>query len=260
MSASFHQLRGPHYLLRGLSLITERDLRLFVLIPLAINLLLFGGAFYWLYLQLDQLFTWFESQIPSFLQWLSYILWPIAVLTIVVLFSFIFTSVANFIAAPFNGLLAERVELKLTGSEINDEGWLDLIKDTPRMLSREIHKMGYYLPRALACLLLFLVPVIGQTLAPLVWFAFSAWMMAIQYCDYPFDNHKVDFDLMRRSLANKRALNWGFGASVTVCSGVPFINLLVMPVAVCGATALWVDHYAQLRTGPVSKCTKLDLG
>lgn len=253
MSAPAHIISGPHYLLRGLSLIFQRELRLFVLIPLIINLLLFGGAFYWLYLQLGQLFIWFEQVTPSYLQWLSYLLWPLALITITVIFSLLFTSVANFIAAPFNGLLAERVELKLTGVPLDDSGWWGLIKDTPRMLARELHKMLYYLPRALGCLLLFLVPVVGQTLAPLVWFGFSAWMMAIQYCDYPFDNHKVDFDNMRRALASKRQLTLSFGAVVTLCSGLPIINLLVMPVAVCGATALWVDHYDQLRAGPVSK-------
>ncbi|MBR9858216.1 MAG: sulfate transporter CysZ [Gammaproteobacteria bacterium] len=253
MTATYHTASGPQYLLRGLSLIREQDLRLFVLIPLAINLLLFGGAFYWLYLQLGELFSWFEGAVPDYLQWLSYLLWPLAIITIAVVFSLIFTSFANLLAAPFNGLLAERVEQKLTGKKLPDSSWAALIRDTPRMLGREVRKMTYYLPRAIGCLLLFLVPAFGQTLAPLIWFAFSAWMMAIQYCDYPFDNHKIDFDLMRRSLAQKRRLSWGFGASVTLCSGLPFINLLIMPVAICGATALWVDHYPQLRTGPVSR-------
>ncbi|MBM7454416.1 CysZ protein [Oceanisphaera litoralis] len=253
MPATYHSASGPQYLLKGLSLIREPDLRLFVLIPLAINLLLFGGAFYWLYLQLGQLFSWFEGAIPDYLQWLSYLLWPLAIITIAVVFSLMFTSVANLLAAPFNGLLAERVEQKLTGKTLPDSSWAALVRDTPRMLGREVRKMTYYVPRAIGCLLLFLVPAFGQTLAPLIWFAFSAWMMAIQYCDYPFDNHKIDFDLMRRSLAEKRRLSWGFGASVALCSGLPLINLLIMPVAICGATALWVDHYPQLRTGPVSR-------
>lgn len=42
-------------------------------------------------------------------------------------------------------------------------------------------------------LLLYFVPGIGQTVVPVVWFLFGAWMLAIQYCDYPFDNHKVGF-------------------------------------------------------------------
>ncbi|ART79918.1 sulfate transporter CysZ [Oceanisphaera avium] len=253
MSAPAHIARGPHYLIRGLSLILEPDLRLFVLLPLAINLLLFGGAFYWLYLQLDTLFGWFVQTTPNYLQWLRYLLWPIAIITIMVVFSFIFTSVANLIASPFNGLLSERVEMKLTGQPLPDESVWGLLKDTPRMMAREIHKIGYYLPRALGCLLLFLIPVIGQTLAPVLWFLFSAWMMAIQYCDYPFDNHKIDFIVMRQALGQKRQLNLSFGASVALCSSIPIINLLIIPAAICGATALWVDHYTQLRTGPVSK-------
>jgi CysZ protein len=24
---------------------------------------------------------------------------------------------------------------------------------------------------------------------------------------------------------------------------IPIVNLIVMPVAICGATALWVEHY-----------------
>lgn len=260
MSAPSHLASGPHYLLKGLSLILEPKLRLFVLVPLTVNLLLFGGAFYWLYLQLDALFEWFNSMMPGFLQWLSYLLWPLAVITVLVVFSLLFTSVANLIAAPFNGLLAERVELKLTGSPLSDDGWLGLVKDTPRMVAREIHKLAYYLPRAMGCLLIFFIPVVGQTVAPFIWFAFSAWMMAIQYCDYPFDNHKIEFDRMRHELAKKRGLNLGFGASVALCSSLPLVNLLIIPVAICGATALWVDHYDQLRTGPVSRCTKLDLG
>lgn len=253
MSASYHSASGPQYLLRGLSLIWQPELRLFVLIPLLINLLLFSGAFYVLFLQLGGVFAWLEGHTPDYLHWLGYLLWPLAVVSIVVVFSLLFTSVANLLAAPFNGLLAERVELKLTGTPPPDNGWVGLLKDTPRMLGREWRKMMYYLPRALGCLLLFLVPAVGQTLAPLVWFAFSAWMMAIQYCDYPFDNHKVDFTLMRRELAGKRRLSWGFGAGVALCSSLPFVNLLIMPVAVCGATALWVDHYPQLRAGPVSR-------
>ncbi|WP_375055800.1 sulfate transporter CysZ [Zobellella sp. DQSA1] len=253
MPTAYHTTSGPGYLLKGWALMWERDLRLFVLIPLAVNLVLFGGAFYVLYIQLEQLFAWLEQAMPDYLQWLSYILWPLAVLTIVVLFSLTFTSIANMLAAPFNGLLAERVEQKLTGVAQNDSGWLGLIRDTPRMLGREWRKLAYYVPRAIGCLLLFLVPAFGQTLAPVIWFAFSAWMMTIQYCDYPFDNHKIDFRLMRRALAEKRQLTWGFGASVTLCSSLPFVNLLVMPLAVCGATALWVDHYPQLRTGPVSR-------
>ncbi|PJG58898.1 sulfate transporter CysZ [Aeromonas cavernicola] len=236
-------LSGASYFLRGFSLIRQPGIRTFVLIPLLVNMLLFAGAFYALLMQLDGLFAWLDQQIPSWLSWLDYLLWPIAVLTILVVFSFIFSSVTNWLAAPFNGLLAEKVEQILTGEAPNDSGMLDVVKDVPRTFGREWIKLKYYLPKALGCLILFLIPVIGQTLAPLLWFLFSAWMMAIQYVDYPFDNHKIDFITMRDALKQQRGKSLSFGALVTLCAAIPFVNLLVMPVAICGATAMWVDHY-----------------
>ena len=67
-------------------------------------------------------------------------------------------------------------------------------------------------------------------------------MMAIQYCDYPFDNHKIDFNQMRQRLTEHKGKSYSFGLAATLISMVPLLNLVLMPVAICGATALWVDH------------------
>ena len=88
---------------------------------------------------------------------------------------------------------------------MNDTGMLDVVKDVPRTFGREWTKLKYYLPKAIGCLILFLIPVVGQTLAPVLWFLLSAWMMAIQYVDYPFDNHKIGFITMRDAL---KATSW----------------------------------------------------
>ncbi|MGL5039105.1 MAG: sulfate transporter CysZ [Aeromonas sp.] len=240
---------GADYFLRGFSLIRQPGIRTFVLIPLIVNFMLFAGAFYALLLQLDGLFVWLHLQIPAWLSWLDYLLWPIALLTILVIFSFIFSSVTNWIAAPFNGLLAEKVEQILTGQPANDSGMLDIVKDVPRTFGREWIKLKYYLPKAIGCILLFFIPVVGQTVAPILWFLFSAWMMAIQYIDYPFDNHKIDFITMRDALKQRRGKCLSFGALVTLFSAIPVVNLFVMPVAICGATAMWVDHYRSEQLG-----------
>jgi CysZ protein len=150
----------------------------------------------------------------------------------------VFGTLANWIAAPFNGLLAEKIELHLTGQSLGDSGLIDIVKDVPRTLGRELSKFTYYLPRAIGFLLLFFIlPVAGQVL----WFLFSAWMMAVQYCDYAFDNHKISFTEMRRTLQSSRANCFSFGIAVSIGSMIPIVNFLVMPVAVCGATAMWVD-------------------
>ncbi|GAB3038431.1 sulfate transporter CysZ [Bowmanella dokdonensis] len=235
---------GAAYFFQGFELIRTKGLKRFVFIPLAVNLLLFAVAFYFLLQQIDSAIVWLMDLIPNWLdwmkEWLAYFLWPLAVIIILVTFSFIFSSLANWLAAPFNGLLAEKVELHLTGHPLAEGGMLAVIKDIPRTLGREWIKLVYYLPRALGFLIIFfLLPVFGQ----LIWFLFTAWMMAIQYCDYPFDNHKVPFKVMRTALAEDKSRAFSFGVMVTLFAMVPIINFLVMPVAICGATAMWVDKY-----------------
>jgi len=236
-------LSGIGYLLKGAKLLSHPKLRVFVIIPLLINIVIFASAFSFLFFGITGWIESYMDQVPSFLSWLTYILWPIIIVSILFSFSFIFSTVANLIAAPFNGLLAEKTENLLTNSSINDDSFADLFKDLPRIFKRECQKWLYFIPRIIGCLLLFLIPVIGQTIAPIIWFIFAGWMMAIQYADYPFDNHKVSFAKMKQVLATKLGKNITFGMIVSFCTSIPVINFIIMPIAVCGATAAWVDIY-----------------
>nr|WP_038381471.1 sulfate transporter CysZ [Pantoea sp. IMH] len=236
---------GIHYFSQGWKLVTLPGIRRFVIMPLLINILLMGGAFIWLFWQLGQWLPALMSHVPEWLQWLSYLLWPLTVLSILLVFSYFFSTLANWIAAPFCGLLSEQLEAKLTGVPLPDSGWAGMVKDIPRIMKREWQKFAWYLPRALVLLLLYFIPGFGQTVAPILWFLFSAWMLSIQYCDYPFDNHKISFAQMRTALKRNKADNLQFGALVSLFTLVPVLNLVIMPVAVCGATAMWVDRYRQ---------------
>ncbi len=237
------KVNGIHYFAQGWQLISRPGIRRFVILPLLVNILLMGGAFWWLFNRIGDWVPQLMSHIPDWLQWLSYLLWPVMVISVLLVFSYLFSTLANFIAAPFNGLLAEQLEANLTGNPLPDTGIMGIVKDLPRIMAREWRKLAYYLPRALVLLLLYVIPGIGQTLAPVLWFLFSAWMLSIQYCDYPFDNHKVSFQHMRSALRQNKVDNLQFGALVSLFTMIPFLNLVIMPVAVCGATAMWVDRY-----------------
>ena len=184
-----------------------------------------------------------ELVMRVWLSFLQYILWPLFVVLVALMVFFTFTMLANIIAAPFNGLLAEQLEARLTGATPPDTGVLGIMKDVPRIMKREWQKLAWYLPRAVVLLLLYFIPGIGQTVAPVLWFLFSAWMLAIQYCDYPFDNHKVSFKTMREALRTRKVTNMQFGALASLFTLIPVLNLVIIPVAICGATAMWVDCY-----------------
>ncbi|MGF1907997.1 sulfate transporter CysZ [Vibrio kasasachensis] len=234
---------GFGYFFHGIELALSPGIRRFVLMPLLVNIILVGGALFYLFSHLDNWINQWIGQLPEFLSWLSYILWPLLVLTILATFSYFFSTLANFVAAPFNGLLAEKVEEYLTGQKINDDGILSVVKDTPRVLAREWRKLLYVLPKAIGLFLLLLIPALGQTIGPILWFIFTAWILAIQYCDYPFDNHKVNFNEMRYNLKQKQGKAYSFGVLVSLFTTIPILNLIVMPVAVCGATSMWVSEF-----------------
>lgn len=231
---------GAGYFFKGFELIKQKGIRRFVFIPLTINVILFSVAFYFMYLQLEHYIPSLIGWLPSWLDWLSVVIWPLAVLTILVVFSFLFSTLANWLAAPFNGLLSEKIEALLSGQTAPQGSNLDIIKDIPRTLNREWQKLRYYFPRAIVFFIgMWFLPVIGQ----IIWFLFIAWMMAVQYKDYPFDNHKVPFDVMTQALKQRQGLSYSFGITVALFSMIPIVNLIVMPVAICGASAIWVDHY-----------------
>jgi CysZ protein len=150
-----------------------------------------------------------------------------------------FTTAAYWLAAPFNGVLAERVKKHLSGQTPSNDNFIAIVKAIPHTLSREWQKLIYFIPRFIGYFLVGLIlPGIGQV----IWFLFIAWVLAIQYCDYAFDNNKYNFDYMRHVLRQNKAACFGFGSMISIFTMVPILNLLVMPVAICGATAMWVEH------------------
>lgn len=237
------------YLLKGMKLIKQPKLMAFIVIPLLINLVVFSVAFWFLFSNINAWVDGYIAKLPAVLTWLTYILWPLLAFMILFSFSFVFSTFANLIASPFNGLLAEKTEILLIGEAINNDGIRDLMKDLPRIFQRELHKMCYIVPRMLGCAILFLIPGFGQIIAPIIWFVFGAWMMTIQYADYPFDNNKITFYDMKAALRKRPAKSLIFGMLITFFNTIPIVNFIIMPIAICGATAFWVDIYKpQFRT------------
>ncbi|MCE0912906.1 sulfate transporter CysZ [Pseudomonas sp. NMI760_13] len=233
-------LSGPQYLREGLKLVLSPNLRLFVLLPLAVNLLLFGGL---IYFAGHQFSLWVDTLMPTLPDWLSfltYILWPLFVALVLLMVFFTFTLLANIIAAPFNGFLAEKVEVVVRGQDnFPPFSWAELVAMVPRTLSREMRKLGYFLPRAIGLFILSFIPVANVIAAPL-WLVFGIWMMAIQYIDYPADNNKMSWQDMLAWLRQKRWQSMGFGGITYLALMIPGVNVLMMPAAVAGATLFWV--------------------
>jgi CysZ protein len=238
-------IKGVGYLFRGFGLLTKPGIRRFVIVPLVVNVLLFAMAIALLVSQFDDWVAYALSYLPSWLSFLDWLLWPLFALTILIMVYYGFSIMANFIAAPFNGFLSEKVEQLYRGEQVTEEGWGEVIKIIPQAIGRELSKMMYYLPRALILFAFTFVPLLN-VVSPLLWLLFGAWMMSIQYCDYPMDNNKVPFKRMTQLLAERRLTSISFGGIVQIGSLVPILNLIVMPAAVIGATLYWLEEHVHI--------------
>jgi CysZ protein len=234
--------RGAGYLTRGARLLTHPSLRLFVLIPLAINILIFGSLIGIGFSYMSDLMDWMLSLIPAWLDFIEWILWPLIGITVSLITGYLFTTFALIIASPFNALLAEKAEELITGRRVDSlEGAGAALLAVPRGVLREITKLLYYLPMALFVLLISFIPGVGAV----AWLLLGAWMMSIQFVDYPMDNHQMSFAEVKAAVRSRRLSSMGFGGLVALCAGVPLVNFFVVPAAVVGATLLWCEELDQ---------------
>ena len=231
-------IRRSGYLLLGFNRLKEPGIRWFVLGPLLINILVFGGAGWFAFHEFGRWVNYLFSFIPHWLDFISWALWPLFTLLVIVIIYFTFTMIANIIASPFNAFLAERIQSDYGFKAQSD--WRELLLLVPVALSREGKKLLYYLPRVLILLIVSFIPVVNL-LSPVLWFIFSAWMMTVQYADYAADNRKVSFKTMLIQLKRNRGRSLAFGTLTLLCTMIPVVNFIVMPAAVIGATCLWEE-------------------
>lgn len=239
-SAQKAPFSGLDCLLEGAKLLRRPDLRIFILVPLVINFVLFLFATAVLIEQFNIALAWLMDWLPGWLDFLAKILWVLFAFVVLLVYGYSFSMVTNLIAAPFNGLLAEKVEVHLTGKAPNSEPLAQMI---PRTFGRELLKLWYFISRglliALGLLVLSFIPGLN-ILVSVIGLLWGAWSMAIQYIDYPADNHQTPFPQLRKHLGSRPFKSLSFGGTVMLGTMVPVVNIFVMPVAVAGATVFWI--------------------
>jgi len=225
---------------RGLKMLGQPDLRQFVWLPLFINLAVYAlgvwAAAHYFSAMLDGL-------IPAWLEWLRWLLWPVFALLLSVIVFFSFTLIANLIAAPFYGPLAEKVLIQ-SGIALPAAESHGILKSMAVDLATEVRRMLYFALRALPLLLITYIPGINIA-APFLWVLFGAWSLSLEYFSYPLEAQGMGFDQQRNLAAAHRLESMGFGGAVMLGLSIPVFNILIPPAAVIGAT-LYVVEQRQL--------------
>ncbi|HEY9033386.1 MAG TPA: sulfate transporter CysZ [Pseudomonadales bacterium] len=216
----------------GFRLLTRPGIRPFVLAPLAVNALVFTGLLLYLYRLAGDLQQMLTDWLPDWLDFISWLIWPVWLLLGLAVVVYGFGILCNLIAAPFNALLSEKVEQHCGYPAPAPSA--SFIASLLPAFRRELQKLLFSLKWLLLILVLSLLPVVNL-LAVLI----SAWLLAVEYLDYPADNRGLRFADFLTRLRRQRLPALVFGLSVLAASLIPLVNFLVMPAAVCAGTRLW---------------------
>ena len=237
---------GTRALARSFALVREPGIRRYVIMPILINAVLFGALIWYGYTQMEVFVAWLMSFVPGFLAFLETLIWIFFILLALLIVFFAFTPVANIVAAPFNALMSEKIEAHLTRQPPSSEvGFMKMAIDA---IASQLRKLLYIGLWALGLFLVTLIPVVN-IISPILWVVFGAWLLSLEYFDYPMGNHDIVFAEQKKRLAERRGLALGFGGGLMIMTSIPVVNFIAMPIGVAGATLLWVE---QFQTGKSS--------
>ena len=227
---------GLHCFARGARLARSRPLRRFVWMPMAVSFVVIALLLTLGHAAIEAVREWLVAWLPDWLDWLGDVLAPVFYVLAVVVAGWIFSFLAVLLASPFLGVLSARAEREAfgTGPDCDESVGLAIA----RAFAREARKLAYHLPRLAAVFVLTLIPIVNVA-APLAWFAFGAWMLAVQFVDYAAENRGLEFGDTVALLRANRAAAFGLGAPVALLLAIPFAAVVVIPAAVCGGALLW---------------------
>ncbi|MFI9238632.1 EI24 domain-containing protein [Streptomyces sp. NPDC053079] len=158
-----------------------------------------------------------------------------------------FTAVTLLVGQPFYESLSERVDLAEGGSA--PESGLPLWREL-WISARE--SLAVLVRVALWGVLFFalgFVPVIGQTVIPVIGFCVSGFFLAEELTAVALQRRGVPLKERLAMLRSRKLLTLGFGVPVALLFLVPFVAVFVMPGAVAGATLLVRDLMGETVEG-----------
>ncbi|MCX2729916.1 EI24 domain-containing protein [Saccharopolyspora sp. NFXS83] len=232
---------GVRTLGTGLGLIL-RSPRLLLIgaIPALISMFLLLGALGTLLYSSGDLVSWLTPFADGWAEWLRQAFRVVLGVALVgaaaLLASVSFIAVTLLIGGPFYEHIAEQAEQRL-GLDTHDDG-----AGMARQLGRGVRDALKLVLVALigAVLLFFLgfIPVVGQTVIPVLAAVFGAWVVALEMVGLVFQRRGLTMRDRQRSLSANKARTLGFSLPAYLLCLIPVAQLVVIPAAVVGGTLL----------------------
>lgn len=142
-----------------------------------------------------------------------------------------FSALTLAIGAPFYELIAEKVEDGLGLAPAEDLPWWRALGLGLRGgLALVLRSLLFTIPLVIAGF----VPVLGQTVVPVLLALVTAWFFALELVAVTYYRRGMNLEQQRTTLARRRGLALGLGLPASLLCAVPLAAIVVMPVAFAG--------------------------
>lgn len=235
---------GFGYLLAGQRWVLRHGRWLgFGLLPGLVSLALYAGALIGLGYGADDLTAWatpFADDWSS--PWLGFFRGFLTALVFCLglfLAVITFTAVTLLVGQPFYESLSEQVD-RTEGGEVPESG-LTLAQELWISARDSLRILGRVLLFGILLFALGFVPVIGQTVVPVLGFCVSGFFLAQELTSVALMRRRVQLTEQLALLRGRRMLALGFGVPLVLSFLVPLVAVFLMPGAVAGATLMVRD-------------------
>jgi len=158
----------------------------------------------------------------------------------------LFTSITLLIGAPAYDRIAELTERELADHdqpvEPADSGRAGVgspLGSVGRSIRQSLALVAVSLLGALGFALLGFIPVVGQTVIPVVSTIFGSWLLCIELLASAFERRGlVRIADRRAAMREQRMRTLGFAVPCFLLLAIPFVSVLVFPAATAGGTML----------------------
>jgi CysZ protein len=197
----------------------------------------------------DPLVGWATGWLPGFLQGIVGALLSIVVVVAVGFGALlVFVTVVGIVAGPFNEMLSEAIEARVTRRPAPKFSLRALLRSAAIGLVHGLRRLGVALLGFLLLFVLGFVPVIGTLAALAIGFWLAARAAAYDCYDAVLARRELSYREKHAYLARHRRRSMGLGAMVAAMLFVPGLNLVALGLGAAGATLADLDpNSASLR-------------
>lgn len=155
---------------------------------------------------------------------------------VILLLVYTFVAITLAVGDPFYERIWRQVENRLgeAPADTTEPFW----KSASRGIGNGLRMLLVTFVTGVALFALGFIPVVGQTIVPVLAAFCGGWFIAVELTGFAFDARGLSLRERRRMLRGRRASALGFGVVTYLLFLVPFAAVLVMPAAVAGATLL----------------------